>query len=130
MSSCAEHCEALNTGNDLPVLHEIRHALIKLLESGEDTTIDLRAIPMAPGEEAKIESILGKGEVTAELDTLGKSSIVETGISGVWLTTHFNAEEEIVSKFIEVCFIPSLLKSQQQDIENGINKLKEELAIN
>ena len=33
------------TGNVTPLLHEIRHALAALLESDEQTVIDLRAMP-------------------------------------------------------------------------------------
>jgi hypothetical protein len=39
-------------GNALPILNEIRHALDRLLESGETTVIDLGALPMGPQDEA------------------------------------------------------------------------------
>ncbi len=45
--------EAL-THNVAPLLHEIRHGLARLLETGAATIIDLRSIPMAPGEEERI----------------------------------------------------------------------------
>ena len=53
-----------STGNVVPLLHEIRHALERLVDSGEPTMIDLRGIPLAPGEEDALESALGSGEVT------------------------------------------------------------------
>jgi len=121
-------CPSMDTGNGILILHEIRHALKKLLDDGESTTIDLRAIPMAPGEEARIESMLGQGEISANLNALGNSSIIETNIAGVWLLTHYNLEDEILGKFIEITRIPSLLASQQEDIESGLVQLTQQLA--
>ena len=42
------------THNVQPLLHEIRHALATLLDDGGRTVIDLRSIPLAPGEEQKL----------------------------------------------------------------------------
>jgi hydrogenase-1 operon protein HyaF len=112
------------TGNVQPLLHEIYHALQRLRENGEVTIIDLRALPLAPGEEEQIEQKLGKGEVSAQIDALGPSRIVETAIPGVWLVTHFNAESEILGRYIEICRIPSILESQDQDIEYGIEDME------
>ena len=100
---------AINTGNDVLILHEVRHALTQLVETDQPTTIDLRAIPMAPREEARIEAMLGTGEISATLDALGHTSIVETQIAGVWLITHYNSEDDILGKFIEITRVPSLI---------------------
>ena len=62
------------TGNVVPLLYEIRHAIQCQIESGEDTVIDLRSLPMAPGEEARIEEMLGRGEVEATLKALVRYS--------------------------------------------------------
>lgn len=115
------------TGNVEPLLHEIRHAL-KRLAGGEDgTTIDLKSLPLAPGEEERIEATLGTGEVRAEVDALGPTLIQETSYPGVWLTTHKNADGAVVARFIEVTFIPELLRSQPADIDAGIDRLENEL---
>ena len=50
--------DEIYTGNVTPILNEIKHALNTLIETGESTTIDLRALPMAPGEEQQLESML------------------------------------------------------------------------
>ena len=123
----ATGCTAINTGNDLLILHEIKHALTQLLATNEATVIDLRAIPMAPHEEEKIEAMLGEGEVSIHLKALGTSTLQETAIAGVWLITHYNAEKEILSKFIEITRIPSLVASPIADIENGLQQLKTQL---
>ena len=116
------------TGNVVPLLHEIRHALKRVVNGQEGTTIDLQSLPLAPGEQERIESVLGAGEVRAELDALGPTVIQETSFPGVWLVTHRNTEGEVLARFIEVTRMPDLLMSQQADIEHGLNRLANELA--
>lgn len=116
------------TGNVKPLLHEIRHALERLLKGEDGTIIDMRALPLAPGEEKRIEEALGEGEVRAELNALGPSVILETSYPGVWLVTHRNTEGEIIGRQIEVTYIPSLLESQPEDIRAGLAGLENELA--
>lgn len=116
------------TQNALPLLHEIRHALANLLTDGQETTIDLQSLPMGPADEARLFEVLGRGEVEAQLNALGNSLIWETGIPGVWLIEHFNADQQLVAKLIEVTAMPSILKSQPEDIREGLVKLSERLA--
>ncbi len=71
------------TQNVKPLLHEIKHALDNLIETGRTTIIDLRSIPLAPGEEDKILDTLGRGEVLAQLNALGLSEVIETQYAGV-----------------------------------------------
>ena len=115
------------TGNVEPLLHEIRHALKRLANGEAGTTIDLKSLPLAPGEEERIEATLGTGEVRAEVDALGPTLIQETSYPGVWLTTHKNADDAVVARFIEVTYIPELLRSQPEDIDAGIDRLEDEL---
>jgi hydrogenase-1 operon protein HyaF len=118
------------TCNVEPLLHEIRHALGRLLGNGESTVIDLRSIPLAPGEEETLLGELGRGEVAAQLSALGTSEIFETGFPGVWVVTHCNSEGEVIGKFIEVCDMPDLLKTQQDDIRDSLAALEARLAAN
>ncbi|MCG6900558.1 MAG: hydrogenase expression/formation protein [Gammaproteobacteria bacterium] len=115
------------THNVQPLLHEIRHALAKLLEDGDGTVIDLRSLPLAPGEEQKLLDELDQGEVTAQIQALGPTEIIETRYPGVWVVVHFNNDNEVVGKFIEVCHIPALLCSQQEDIREGLERLSHHL---
>ena len=115
------------TGNVEPLLHEIRHALKRLVGGEDGTTIDLKSLPLAPGEEERIEATLGTGEVRAEVDALGPTLIQETSYPGVWLITHKNADNAVVARFIEVTYIPELLRSQPEDIDAGIDRLENEL---
>ncbi len=115
------------TWNVQPLLHEIRHALGKLLDTGENSIIDLRSIPLAPGEEDTIIDTLGCGEVHAKLNALGPSEIYETRFAGVWLITHHNEESSIIGRFIEITRFPDILKSQSEDMTISLNQLEQEL---
>jgi len=123
----------IQTGNELtwnarPLLFEVLHALEALLESGETSIIDLRSIPLAPGEEETILETLGQGEVHASLNALGPSEIIETRYAGVWLITHYNDEGAIVSRFIEITKLPDILNSQDEDMSNALIELAHELG--
>ena len=116
------------THNVQPLLHEIRHALARLLDDDGHTVIDLRSLPLAPGEEERLLDELGQGEVYARLHALGPSEIIETRYPGVWVVVHFNNDNEVIGKFIEVCDTPDLLRSQQEDIRQGLEQLQSQLA--
>lgn len=116
------------TGNVPLLLSEIRHALERLLETGENTALDLRSIPLGPGELDKLLDKLGTGEIKAELNALGPSEIVETAYPGVWRVTHYNENREIMGVFIEVCRIPDLLSALDDDMQEGLKRLEDALA--
>lgn len=123
----------IQTGNELtwnarPILFEIRHALEELLASGATRIIDLRSIPLAPGEEETIIDTLGQGEVHARLSALGPSEIYESRYAGVWLITHYNEDQAVVSRFIEITTLPDILRSQREDMSNALNELIKELG--
>lgn len=118
---------AYHTGNIHPLLHEIRHALRSLLQTGESTTIDLRSLPMAPGEQDELLELLGRGEISATLEALGTSEIIETAYAGVWLIFHYNSNREAIGKFIEITRIPAILESHTADIEEALTSLQNRL---
>lgn len=118
------------THNVKPLLHEIKHALDNLIESGKTTIIDLRSLPLAPGEEDKILNTLGQGEVQAQLNALGVSVVYETGYPGVWIVTHYNDEQNVISRFIEVTTMPEILCSQTEDIMEAYSRLTMDLSDN
>ena len=126
LDAIAVNTEA-TTGNIPPLLHEIRHALERLAQGEAGTSIDLQSLPLAPGEDERIEAILGQGEVRAELQALGPTVVQETLYPSVWLVTHRNANDAVIARLIEVTHMPAILMSQQEDIERGISKLKSEL---
>lgn len=118
----------LSSGNIPPLLHQVRHALARLLSDGESTCIDLKAIPLAPGEEERIVAALGKGEVRAEVTALGPSEIAETAFAGVWLVTHYDEKGATQTRFIEVTYIPEILRSQRSDIVDSLARITARLV--
>lgn len=117
-----------DSGNVPLLLGEIRHALERLLATGAVHAIDLRAIPLGPGEEDRLLEALGTGELCATFDALGRSELQECRYPGVWRITHWNAADELIGRFIEVTFAPALLASNREDIRDGLERLSAELS--
>lgn len=115
-------------GNAQPILNEIRHALARLLASGETTVIDLGALPMGPQDEAELLAALGEGEVEATIHAGGPSSVRETAFHGVWLVTHRNEQAEVLARFVEIAFVPELLMSQAEDVADSAAELAKKLG--
>ena len=114
---------SVTTGNVLPILHELRHALQRLRTDHTEHIIDLSSLPMAAEEYLEIEQLLGHGEIHARLQALGESTISETAIPGIWSIVHMNADKAVVGRFLEITDCPAILKTQAQDLENGIAQL-------
>lgn len=115
-------------GNALPLLHEIRHALARLLQEGEPTVIDIQSLPMGPGDLRRLLDALGEGEVKAELEALGKTVIRESHYPGVWIVEHMTGSGGVASRFIEITWVPSLLLAQAEDVQRGLSELADALA--
>lgn len=111
------------TGNLIPLLHEIRHALERWRQDGHTHVIDLRALPMSPDEEHRLLHLLGEGEVHASLTALGNSDVAETAFAGVWRVAHYNHDEVLVGHFIEICPAPEILKSHPDDAAMALAEL-------
>lgn len=114
-------------GNIEPILHEVVHAVDRLLDTDEPTVIDLASLPFAPGELEKLEEYLGTGELKAELNALGRSQIRETIYPGVWWLEHRNTEGDVVGRYIEITRTPAILMSQEADITAGRARLGDRL---
>ena len=113
-------------GNVQPILNEILHALDRLIDNDEATTIDLASLPFAPGELDALQAALGTGELSAQLDALGTSSIRETLYPGVWWIEHRNVYDEVVGRYLEITRMPEILSSQIADICAGRDRLGEQ----
>lgn len=116
------------TGNVVLLLHEVRHALDRLLQTAEGTTIDLSTIPMAPQEQAELDAALGVGEVSATLDASGPSDVQETAYPGVWRVTHKSDEGQTLGRYIEIATIPAILLAQGSDMAAGLARLTRQLT--
>ena len=109
--------------NAIPILHEVRHALARLIETGEETRIDLNAIPFGPGDEARLVELLGDGEVAASVAALGPTRVRETAVPGVWLLDYRNAEGERLALHLEIAPIPEILRTPREELAIAIASL-------
>jgi hydrogenase-1 operon protein HyaF len=119
----------LASGNVEPLLHEIGHALERLLDLGQAAVIDLRGVPLAPGEEGRILDFLGRGEVRAELDAVGLTTVDESRFAGVWVVTHHDAAGEIIGRLIEVTYVPEIIRSQVAEMRESRERLALQVAL-
>jgi hydrogenase-1 operon protein HyaF len=110
------------------LLREIEALLAELVASGHSSRIDLRSLPLLPGDDARLAAMLGDGEVDAALEVTGGTRVRETGVAGVWWVTHANADGETVAEFIEVTLVPEILKTHPQDVRFGLMQLRARLA--
>lgn len=110
------------------VLREVEALLAELVASGRNGRIDLRSLPLLPGDDARLAEALGAGEVRAEIDAMGRSQVRETALPGVWWVTHANTDGETVAEFIEIAPVPEILKAHPDDTRAGLARLRERLA--
>lgn len=120
--------DAHTVGNIHAILNEIAARLDALVARKESSLIDLKSLPFSPGEYEQLRQALGRGEVTARLETFGDSEIYETHYPGVWWVTHYNVEGDIVADLIEIAPVPAILQSQPEDIHVGLARLRHILA--
>ncbi|MBK9161272.1 MAG: hydrogenase expression/formation protein [Nitrosomonadales bacterium] len=114
-------------GNLRALLAEIAAHLERLAHDGTTGIIDLNSLPLAPGEYEQLRQWLGQGEVSIRIEAIGPSEVVETGYPGVWWVTHYNVEGDIVADTLEVAAVPEIVRSQQEDIDAGLERLRARL---
>lgn len=112
------------TGNAPPLLRELLEQVRHLIESGESSAIDLSALPLTPADLDWLREKLGAGEISVTLQANGESTLNETGCPGVWWVTHHNEQGAVTSQFIEVTFVPELVKAHPQDVAIGQEQLE------
>lgn len=115
-------------GSSLAIVHEILNMLETLAASGERGEIDLRSLPMAPGEYSQLKALLGTGEAKIRLDLAGPTHCQETGISGVWWIRHCDLAGSVVAEFIEVAPVPALLVPTSEDLQTSVLQLQQSLT--
>ncbi len=107
------------TGNAPPLLRELSEGVKRLLASGQTATIDLSALPLTPADLGWLQDKLGAGEISVTLQANGESTLNETACPGIWWVTHRNEEGAVTSQFIEVAFVPELVKAHPEDVQAG-----------
>jgi hydrogenase-1 operon protein HyaF len=119
----------MERGNAIPILHEVRHALGRLIAAGQETSIDLNAIPFGPGDEERLIDLLGTGEVAATIEALGPTQVQETAIPGVWLLDYRNVEGERLALHLEIAAVPQILRTHSEDLDSSIAALDARLQL-
>ncbi|HEU0187615.1 MAG TPA: hydrogenase expression/formation C-terminal domain-containing protein [Gallionellaceae bacterium] len=119
-----ESNDASTVGNIAALLAEIASLLEVLLTTDAGSVIDLKSLPLSPQEYEQLRFTLGQGEVTARLEAIGPSEIIETQYPGVWWVTHYNVEGDIIADIIEIARIPSVLQSQTEDMQASLVRLQ------
>jgi len=112
------------TGNAPPLLRELVQLVRRLLETGEPSAIDLSALPLTPADLDWLRERLGNGEISVTLQASGESTLEETACPGVWWVTHHNEQGAVTSQFIEVTFVPELVKAHPRDVAIGRESLE------
>lgn len=111
------------------LLREIEALLAELAARGQTGRIDLRSLPLCPGDDTRLAAALGAGEVDAVVQAAGDTRVRETGVAGVWWVTHANADGETVAEFIEVTPVPEILKTHPDDVRAGLQRLRARLCM-
>jgi hydrogenase-1 operon protein HyaF len=112
------------TGNAPPLLRELAEQAKRLLETGEASAIDLSALPLTPADLDWLREKLGAGEIAVTLQASGESTLNETACPGIWWVTHRNEQGAVTSQFIEVAFVPELVKAHPEDVAIGLETLE------
>lgn len=115
------------TGMARSLLAEVARMLEALAADGTTSAVDLRSLPMTEADRQQLEETLGRGEVVAELDLAGRSTVWETRYPGVWWIRHRGAGDKVSSEEIAVCRVPDILLSHPADVAVAARRLKEEL---
>jgi hydrogenase-1 operon protein HyaF len=123
------HIATVATGNLRPVMHEIHHALSELIAHGTHGMIDLHSLPFSPQEYAQLDEFLGEGEVDLTLNVLGITRLRESQYAGVWRIEHFDDNDKRIGYFIEIGHVPEILRSQCDDIKEGLAAMTTILAM-
>lgn len=112
------------SGHAAALLHELGEHVRRLLATGESTAIDLNGLPLTPADLDWLQAKLGKGEVSVTLEADGESTLQETACAGVWWVTHRNGNGQIVSRFLEVAYVPELVGAHPEDVQTGLEYLE------
>ena len=112
------------TGMALSIMTEVSRMLEALAATGETGSIDLRSLPLTDADRDQLEELMGRGEVQAELEVSGDSTVWETSYPGAWWVRHRGAGGKISSEEISICPVPAILSAHPVDIEAAAKRIK------
>lgn len=113
----------------LAIISEIESLLGDYQAFGHAGAIDLRWLPLMPGDLDCLKEVLGTGEVNATIAALGASAARETAIPCVWWVTHRGSDDALIGDWIEITEVPSLLRSDRAAIPYALQALRERTTL-
>lgn len=115
-------------GGVTAILAEVATLLERLVAGGEPSAIDLRSLPMSPGDRERLIEALGPGEMTITLRDDGESAMRETAAHGVWWTEYRDRNGEVTAEFIEIARVPAIVTASETDMRRGAARLRAVIA--
>lgn len=110
------------------VLGEIGAMLAALQhDPASEQVIDLASLPLSSGDRSALRLRLGRGEVEARIEVVGRTEVVETGYAGVWWIRHVDPDGHALLEQIVVARVPALLRAHPTDIQAAAQRLQAEL---
>jgi len=117
------------TGQAEAVLTEVAEMLKRLIEQNIEDSIDLRSLPLSTADRTWLDRQLGRGEVEILLEAGGRSIMTETAYPGVWRITHRDGQDRVVAEFVEVAWVPKIVKPDAGDVKKGYESLLSNLKV-
>jgi hydrogenase-1 operon protein HyaF len=111
------------TGQAEAVLTEVAEMLRHLIEQNIEDSIDLRSLPLSTADRKWLDRQLGHGEVEILLEASGCSVLTETAYPAVWKVTHNDVNDRVIAEFIEVAWVPAIIKPDARDVKKGYESL-------
>ncbi len=115
------------TGMADAVLREVAELAAKHDAGGGPAAVELTSMPLTSLDRAEIEKRLGRGEVSATIESAGRSDVWETAYAGVWFVRHLGLEGQVATETIEICPAPLILFSHPDDRRAASARLGEDL---
>jgi HupH hydrogenase expression protein, C-terminal conserved region len=117
------------TGMADAVLSEIASLAEKQAQGGGPAAVELTSMPLTALDRAEIKARLGRGEVSATIESAGRSEIWETAYAGVWFVRHLGCDGAVVTETIEIRPAPLILFSHPDDRRAAAARLGEDLRL-
>ena len=116
-----------NFSRVLAIVNEVESMLARLADAGICGSIDLRSLPMGPGDRDVLRRIFAEGEVSAVIRALGQTQVYESVVRGVWWVAHQNEDGKVAAEFIEITHMPDILRTPPDDVADGLEMLHAQL---
>ncbi len=106
------------------LLKRISSMLSELLERDEIASIDLGEEKLDQWDYARLQEVLGWGDIEADLGEPVATRVLSTAIPGVWWVSHLNEDGEVIAEFIEVGYCPEVMIASVEEVRDGWGLLR------